>query len=946
MSTPRASLRLIMPLGLAVLFLIVLGLSLVSTLSSREQIFVSRAQVDVLGYATDLARVAEQGRRAGRSLLEGVVSRISADPRTTNVLVLDSKGDILAAQRYVWRGKPVKTVLPGFDLKQARQTAMGRMPYLRVGDNGFRLWAMEPFDLAPGRKHIGPHQRGVVFVSFDLHHGLRDIRIEGVMSRVPEALVMLFVIALTGLLLNRQVTRPLGEVMDAAEQLSAGNYDISVQERGAAEIASLARGFNDMVRALSAAQTELRNSEERLSITLHSIGDALIATDVHERVTLMNPVAESLTGWTLAEAEGRLIQDVFVIRNALSGAAVEIPVERVLREGKVVGLANHTILVARGGHRYHIADSAAPIRDDHGNIQGVVLVFHDMSEEYRLREALAESEQQFRTLTNSGQALIWTSGLDRGRNYFNDPYLHFTGRSLEQERGMGWTTSVHPDDLENLLQVYNEAFDQQKRFALEYRLRHHTGEFRWVLVQAGPRYDSRGSFIGFVGQCLDINSDKLSEAELERLAYHDALTGLPNRILLIDRLRQALAVARRGKRFGGLLFIDLDRFKQINDVYGHAFGDEVIREVAKRLGRFLHQEDTVARLGGDEFVVLLANVASTFEKAGLRALTVAEDVRTALEEPFKLGDSHYTTSASIGITLFPKDDETAEDLMREADIAMYQAKENGRNTLAHFEAAMQDAVTQRYRLEQEMQEAIRQKDFELHLQPQVDAAGQTLGAEALVRWRHPERGLVPPYEFIPVAEESGLIIPLGDWVLREACTTLANLLAEGVEVWISVNVSPRQFRDAGFVERTKAIIEETGADPHYLMLEITENMLVANAADVVARMNELTAIGLRFSIDDFGTGYSSMAYLKRLPLSELKIDKGFIQDVATDPSDAALVEAILAMAQHLGFEVVAEGVEDQEQLAFLANRGCDRFQGYYFHRPMPVADWLAMIRSI
>jgi len=945
MNTPRLPLRLLLPIGLGVLFLVVLGLSLVSTLSSREQIFVNRAQVDLLSDATDIARTAEQGRGTGRSLLEGVISRVSADPRAGNILVIDDNGRIITAQHYAWRGKQVQDVLPGFDLKRARRTMQGRLPYLQVGDDGLRMWAMQPFDLEPGRNHIGPHKRGVVFVSFDLHRSLHKIRIDGVMSRLPEALVMLLVIGLTGLLLNRQVTRPLDEVVSAAGELSSGNFDIKVRERGPAEIAYLARGFNNMIRALSMARTELRNSEERLSTTLHSIGDALIATDVQERVTLMNPVAETLTGWTLEEARGRLIQDVFVIRNALSGAAVEIPVERVLREGKVVGLANHTILIARGGRSYHIADSAAPIRDEQGNIQGVVLVFHDMSEEYRLREALAESEQQFRTLTNSGQALIWTSGLDRGRNYFNDPWLRFTGRALEQELGMGWTAGVHPDDLPNLLAAYNQSFDQQKPFTMEYRLRHHTGEFRWILVQAGPRYDTRGSFIGFVGQCLDITSDKMSEAELERLAYHDALTGLPNRILLIDRLRQSLAVAHRSQRFGGLLFIDLDRFKQINDVYGHAFGDEVIREVAKRLGRFLSQEDTVARLGGDEFVVLLSNVASTFEKAGLRALTVAEEVRSALEEPFRLGDSHYITSASIGITLFPKDSESAEDLMREADIAMYQAKENGRNTLAHFETSMQDAVTQRYLLEQEMQEAIRHQDFEVHLQPQVDGDGRLLGAEALVRWRHPERGIVSPADFIPIAEESGLIVPLGEWVLREACSTLARLQADGIKVWISVNVSPRQFRDAGFVQRTREIIRETGADPHHLMLEITENLLVANADDVVARMNELTEMGIRFSIDDFGTGYSSMAYLKRLPLAELKIDKGFVQDVANDPNDAALVEAILAMAHHLGFEVVAEGVENLEQLDFLSKRGCERYQGYYFHRPLPMADWLALIQS-
>lgn len=945
MSVRRIPLRVAVPVGLAIFFIVTLGLSLLGTIHSREQIFVHRAQIDLLSNATDIARIAEQGRGASQSLLESVISRVSADPRAVDVLVIDNEGRILSAQRYVWRGKQVKDVLPGFDLNQARKTMLSRLPNLQSADGGLIISAMQPFDLAPGPDSVGVRHRGVVFVRYDLHRGLQDIRAEALLSRVPEGLIMLLVIALTGVLLNRQVTRPLGEVVEATEVLAKGDYAISLRERGPTEIALLAKGFNHMVRTLAFAQQELRHSEERLAITLHSIGDALIATDTQGRITMMNPVAESMTGWPLPEAKGRRIQDVFVIRSAITGAPVPMPVDKVLSEGVVVGLANHTILLSRTGKVFHIADSAAPIRDDQGEIQGVVLVFHDMTEEYRLREALAENEQRFRTLTNSGQALIWTSGLDGGRDYFNDPWLRFTGRTLEQELGEGWTASVHPDDLALMLEAYRKSFDQQKPFTYEYRLRHHSGEFRWILVQAGPRYDTRGQFIGFVGQCLDITSGKVSEAELERLAYHDALTGLPNRVLLVDRLRQSLVGSRRAPRFGALLFIDLDRFKQVNDVFGHSSGDRVIQEVARRLQDGIQPQDTLARLGGDEFVLLLPNLAPSFEKAGLRALGIAEQVRSALEEPIALGNSNYVTSASIGITLFPKASESAEDLMREADIAMYQAKDNGRNTWANFETSMQEAVTWRYRLEQELKQAVRLEQFEVYLQPQVSAKGEILGGELLVRWRHPERGLISPAEFIPVAEESGLIVPLGNWVLRQACNTLAELQRQGRDLWLSVNVSPRQFHDSDFVDRVRAILKETGVDPHALMLEITENLLVANAEDVALRMKELTDMGLRFSIDDFGTGYSSMAYLKSLPLAELKIDKGFVQDVATNPNDAALVEAILAMAHHLGFEVVAEGVEDEQQLAFLASRGCQRFQGFFFYRPMPMDEWLEAIRS-
>jgi len=439
---------------------------------------------------------------------------------------------------------------------------------------------------------------------------------------------------------------------------------------------------------------------------------------------------------------------------------------------------------------------------------------------------------------------------------------------------------------------------------------------------------------------MDITEAKRAEAEIEHLAYHDVLTGLPNRVLFLDRLAQALAAARRNRRCGAVMFVDLDQFKRINDVHGHAMGDTVLREVARRLEYYLRQEDTVARLGGDEFVILLPDLAASLEDAGSIVMAVAEKIRSALENPVSIDGQEYVTGASIGITVFPKNAEGVDDLMREADTAMYRAKESGRNALAYFEPAMQEAVTERFALDRELREAIRDRSFELHLQSQMNADGKVIGAEALVRWRHPQRGLVMPNSFIPLAEESGLIVPLGEWVLHETCMLIARLDAEGRGLHIGVNVSPRQFHQADFVQRIKKILAATGADPSYLTLEITENLLIEHASESVARMTELEALGLRFSIDDFGTGYSSLAYLKRLPLSELKIDKSFVQDVPHDPNDAALVETILSMARHLHFEVVAEGVENEAQLAFLRRQGCKRFQGYYFHRPLEMHAWI------
>ena len=941
MTVRRLPLRISLPLGLALLLLVALGLSLVNALQKRLDQLDQQARMDMLAHTAHVARMAEQGWETSRGLVLADLAQVASDPRTATVLLLDDSGHVMASHHYAWRGRLIADVLPGFDMQRFVQVQQGRLPALfSTGPDGVHIAAMQPFHLTAGVQQLRSQRQGVVYVGFDLTRERQVMREFVFKARAPDLIATLLMIGLLGWLLHRYVASPLGRLARAANTMRNGQLDVRVPEQGPQEIAELAENFNAMAHAIQEAQADLVTSEERLAITLNSIGDALLATDTEERVTLMNPVAEHLTGWSQAEALGHPVAEVFVIENALTGAPAEIPVARVIREGRVVGLANHTVLRAKDGSRHHISDSAAPIRNTHGELQGVVLVFRDVSEEYQLREALANSELHFRALANSGQALVWTAGLDMGCDYFNEPWLRFTGRTLQQETGEGWVEGVHPEDRLRCLETYRTAFDRREIFSMEYRLRHASGEYRWIIDQGCPRFDTQNQFLGYVGHCMDITEARRAEAEIERLAYHDALTDLPNRVLFRDRLTQALAAAHRSRRCGAVLFVDLDQFKRINDVHGHAMGDTVLREVARRLEYYLRQEDTVARLGGDEFVILLRDLAANLEDAGSLVMAVAEKIRSALESPVVIDGQEFVTGASIGITVFPKGTESVDDLMREADTAMYRAKERGRNTLAYFEPTMQEAVVERYALDRELREAIRERNFELHLQSQVNSSGQVIGAEALVRWRHPQRGLVMPMSFIPLAEESGLIVPLGEWVLREACMLIARLDAEGRGMRIAVNVSPRQFHQADFVQRVKEILAVTGADPSYLTLEITENLLVEHASESVARMTELVTLGVRFSIDDFGTGYSSLTYLKRLPLSELKIDKSFVQDIPHDPNDVALVETILSMARHLHFEVVAEGVENDAQLAFLRQQGCERYQGYYFQRPLEMHAWI------
>jgi len=435
---------------------------------------------------------------------------------------------------------------------------------------------------------------------------------------------------------------------------------------------------------------------------------------------------------------------------------------------------------------------------------------------------------------------------------------------------------------------------------------------------------------------------------LERLAFFDVLTGLPNRRLLMDRIDTLLASSARSATFSAVMFIDLDRFKTINDARGHAIGDALLRKAAARLNELVRKADTVARIGGDEFVVVLAHLADDLEGATRAARTVAEKVRVTIGEEFEIDGQLYTSTASIGVAMLPNAphgarEQTAHDLLREADTAMYRAKAEGRNGIAFFEMAMQAAVERRLSMERDLAAALARGELQMHVQPQVDRDGRAIGGELLMRWPLADGAMVPPSVFIPVAEESGLILALGTWALRQACEAVLLLERAGLSMQLSVNVSPSQFRQPDFVALVQSTLADTGAPAGRLILEVTEGLLIDKLDDTVARMHQLAALGLRFSIDDFGTGYSSLAYLKKMPLYELKIDRGFIVDAPDDRSSAALVQSILAMAGHLGLHVVAEGVETRAQADFLIGHDCPCLQGYLYGRPMPLAELIGRL---
>jgi diguanylate cyclase (GGDEF)-like protein/PAS domain S-box-containing protein len=571
---------------------------------------------------------------------------------------------------------------------------------------------------------------------------------------------------------------------------------------------SLPRALRNAIER-KAVEDALYVEKERAVVTLNSIGDAVLCTDISGNITYLNLVAETMTGWRREEAIGKRLAEVFRIIDGPTRKSARDPMEMAVEQNRTVGLTVNCVLIRRDGFESAIEDSAAPIHDRAGRVTGAVIVFHDVS------AARAMSVQ----MTHSAQ--------------------------------------------------------------------------------------------------------------------HDVVTNLPNRLLLNDRINQSIALARRQNRPIAVIFLDLDRFKYINDSLGHAAGDELLQSVSKRLVAGVRASDTVSRQGGDEFVILLSEIAYPEHAA-----TSAKKILLLLSAPHSIGGQDLHIDGSIGISIYPEDGEDAETLIKNADTAMYHAKESGRNNFQFFKAEMNLKAVERQSLEGSLRCALEREEFLLHYQPKVNLdTGEITGVEALIRWQQPDRGLVPPSQFLPIAEDCGLIIQIGRWVLREACRQARAWQDAGLPpLPIAVNVSANEFRDKGFVEGVRAILSETGLEARYLELELTEGVLMEHVESTDSVLQELKMMGVHLAVDDFGTGYSSLRCLRQFPIDVLKIGQSFVRQITADPDDSAIVSAIIDMGKNLKQRVIAEGIETQEQLAFLQARHCAEGQGYLFSRPLAAAQ--------
>ena len=582
---------------------------------------------------------------------------------------------------------------------------------------------------------------------------------------------------------------------------------------GHVDIYSFARAIRNIIER-EVARQELFAEKERAQVTLNSIGDAVLSTDILGNVTYLNAVAEHMTGWSRKEAVGHRLSDVFQIIDGATHKPSPNPMDLAIRENKAVGLTANCILVRRDGYECAIEDSAAPIHDRDGQVTGAVIVFHDVS---------------------MARAMV---------------------------------------------------------------------------------------------------------LEMSHLAQHDPLTDLPNRLMLNDRLTQAISLARRNQHQLAVLFLDLDGFKHINDSLGHSVGDKLLQSVAARLLACVRKSDTVSRQGGDEFVILLPEVTHAADAAVSAAKIIAEVKRV-----HSIGEHHLHITVSIGVSTYPDNGEDAEALIKNADTAMYHAKQGGRDNFRFFRPDMGLNAVERQSLEGQLRYALERQELLLHYQPKVNLkSGAITGVEALARWQHPERGLLIPEQFLTIAEDTGMIVPIGQWVLCEACRQMREWLDAGLlAVPVAVNISSLEFRSEQFSEGVQAALKSARLDPRYLELELTETVLMRNAESTAYALKELKAIGVRLAVDDFGTGYSSLSYLTRFPIDTLKLDQSLIQDIVTGSDDAIVVSAVISMGKGLRHRVIAEGIETLEQLAFLQANGCDEGQGYYFSRPTSAQQFASLL---
>ncbi len=685
------------------------------------------------------------------------------------------------------------------------------------------------------------------------------------------------------------------------------------------------------------AEIALQESERRYRETLENVKMIAVTLDRTGRITFCNTFLLHLTGWMQNEVLNKDWFDLFVTSD-----------QKDERRSTFLNNVQHKTIRAylenniqtKSGARKTILWNNTVLRDPQGSVVGVSSIGQDITERKWAEDALKNSEQRYRQLFERNLAGVYRTRPDGRILDCNEAFAGFLGyESAEVIKSRSSTDFYHHPRRRN---AFIEKLREQSVLTnVQTLLKRKDGSPLWVLENVSLVLDEKGDEV-IEGTMMDITEWKLAEERLEYLSNYDQVTDLPTRLLYTDRLKQAMIDAGSHGKLVAVLFVDLDRFRAINDSLGHSAGDILLRQVAKRLAIAVQPGDTVGRSGGDEFTIILRDIENVQQAADR-----AKQILSNFEKPFRAANQDFYLGASIGVTLFPLDDQSIDSLFKNAETAMYKAKELGRNNYQFFTAEMQATLLKQFSIETNLRHALERSEFRIDYQPKVNIqTGRIIGAEALIKWHHPQLGILSPSQFIPLAEETGAIGALGEWVLKTAAAQCKIWHESGLpEMTIAINLSAHQFRQERLTERFSNLLHEIGLSPRHLEIEITETVLMQSTPENLRKLRELKALGIRISIDDFGTGFSSLSYLKQLPIDTLKIDQSFVRDIPSDPNDTAITRAIIVLAHSLQLNVIAEGVETAEQLAFLSQEGCDEMQGFYFSHPLPANDFESLLRS-
>jgi len=856
-------------------------------------------------------------------------------PSIRTLMLVDERHHVLMANRYRWKGKLARAEASYSDAEAERIIDSG-VSQLAFNDAESTL-LQGYFPLITEYKQGGLKKtRGVLYVEYDISRELQAEKQETIAQALIFAGITLLASALIGILLHLLVTRRVNLLAVASARIAEGDYSARTGLQGVDELSALGRSFDLMAQRM----TENVARQER--------GHALLA-EAQQIAHFGSWELDSFTGkleWSTQMFHLLEVDSSACVPSCEAFLNVVHPDDRALVSQSCFHTQTenkprqfiHRLLMADGRIKW-IEQRCTHYVDADGRVVRSVGTVQDVTSREEAALQLSIAAVAFET-----QEAILVTDKDANIIKVNHAFERITGYSQEEVLGKNPSLLSSGRQDKTFYRVMWEAINSEGRWSGELWDRRKDGEIypKWLTITA---VKNRDKVTHYVAVFMDITGRKKAEEEIYSLAFFDPLTHLPNRRLLMDRMHIALGQSDRSRHCGALMFLDLDHFKVLNDTKGHEFGDQMLIEVARRLSVCVRDSDSVARFGGDEFVVLLEGLSINENEAVVQAGLVAEKIRDSLSQTYLIADYVHESSSSIGVVLFNGAEVEAENLFKRADLAMYQAKEGGRNMVRFFEPAMQAVLEARTLMERALRQALPNDELELYFQVQTNQDNTLLGAEVLLRWRNPVLGLVSPAEFIPLAEQTKLILPIGQWVLEQACARLKLWETHPVlcNMRLAVNISPVQFHRPDFVRQVKTILAESGANPQRLELELTENLVLEDVEEAILKMTELKAFGVRFSMDDFGTGYSSLQYIKRLPISQLKIDQSFVRDILTDSGDAMMVQTIVAMARNFGYEVIAEGVEEHAQLSPLIKIGCASFQGYLFGRPVALGDFERLI---